>query len=147
MRKFLHRLVLRLPKPLKAWYWTRATRECPKIDVGYEPGFGRFLWPDEIVTKLHREMGRDSLNVLLQMEDSEGVIAYHHTTGRAIRNEFGFWREACPYSVLNDENHDRFPDQLSHAVLRALWFVVVRGLTPEAACNEVGLPTKLLQLN
>lgn len=79
--------------------------------------------------KTDEEIIRDLLLVQWSEQDKrifkalpfDEIIRYHSSLGRWIRNNYGLWREDNPYVNLKDSFHDRFPDQVSHAILEEVW--------------------------
>lgn len=139
LRRCLHALVLRLPKPLKDRYWSQALNYRPWLDVGYEPGFGRFYSPREIILAMWVEMGHGSRMALKALGSADETIRYHHGWGTSIRNHYGLWRPANPYTDASDDEGGTHPDDLSGKILQALWMLVARDATPNEAFRFVNL--------
>ncbi|RUW56373.1 hypothetical protein [Mesorhizobium sp. M8A.F.Ca.ET.021.01.1.1] len=92
----------------------------------------KFLTPDEIAVVVFSRMNDSDLNaVRTDALTAEDMIRYHHGIGTSIRNEFGLWDPANPYTkhdaapnaqgVIDDP---LFPDQVSHEILKKVWVLV-----------------------
>ena len=88
----------------------------------------KYLSPSEIVEDLYSKIDSKSKNLLLQIPEAEGMIEFHHSNGRFIRNDYNLWDKNNPYTKVEDciiedgINVDPlFPDQVSHEILKELW--------------------------
>jgi hypothetical protein len=88
----------------------------------------KYLSPAEIADEMYSKLDDQSRSAILEIEDPEEMIQFHHGVGTGIRNTYGLWERDNPYTVINPEPNEegviddpRFPDQVSHDVLVRLW--------------------------
>ena len=104
---------------------------------------GTYLTPVQIVRVLLDELdGFDRSRLRREVLTAEDMVQFHLTAGMGIRNRFGLWDKENPHTVNDAEpneqgivDHPRHPDNLSGAILEALWMCVVTGVSPEVACQ------------
>lgn len=83
-------------------------------------------WPrscDEAVDWLIEALGESS-KIKIKETPREALIRYHHGLGRAIRNNFGLWREN--YELLEScmqirPHQDFHPDTVSMIIIEKTW--------------------------
>lgn len=121
-RRLLDRGVRGLPLTMRAPYH-RLAKRYPRFDVTYEPGFGRFYHPLEIALRLVDELDHHDRARLQLMPAAREMIKYHHGFGTWVRNRFGLWREANPYTRSSSTTAARHPDNLSGAILEAVYYI------------------------
>lgn len=75
----------------------------------------------DIVGKLRPE----GLAEIKKVASSGGMIKFHATVGRYIRNQYGLWRRAhTPVIVGGVDVSEDHPDAISHRVLEKVWEIV-----------------------
>lgn len=83
---------------------------------------------DEIVDIIFEELNDESKRVLRETAKDD-LVLFHHTTGRAIRNDFLLWdpnnpitaeweRKADPDGVDRSPHH---PDAISMRIIERVW--------------------------
>lgn len=87
----------------------------------YEPLV--FLSETQIVEGIVSSLSEDDRNVIRTFK-FEGLIGIHHTTGRAIRNDYRLWHPDNPHTVVFDSFHDNHPDQMSMRIIERVWRTV-----------------------
>ncbi len=83
---------------------------------------------DEIVDIILSEIDPASRSALLSMKKDD-LIMFHHSTGRAIRNDFGLWDKENPITAQWKEELDErgvdmspfHPDATSMRVIETVW--------------------------
>jgi hypothetical protein len=99
-----------------------------------------FASPTKIVKKLLDETPESTREeIRKQVKEAKGMIAYHPTLGRMVRNRFGLWKEDNPYTAYINEEDPKHPDNLSGLILEAYWLCIVSGVSPELAAQQKGL--------
>jgi hypothetical protein len=120
--------------------------EEPQIHLNPD---GTYLSPLQIVRALlDNGMGEGAAALLYdEAPTMRDMILFHHGTGRWVRNRFGLWRPDNPHTQLDPPpsdltglvDHPRFPDNLSGAIMEAVWLCLMAGYDPAVACWLRGL--------
>lgn len=88
---------------------------CPKT---------RFLTEDEIVKDIYfNQLNAYDIEGLVHIQEKD-LIGLHHTGGRWIRNHYGLWDEANPYTTPEEPEGCNHPDQMSMRIIERLWRIV-----------------------
>lgn len=89
----------------------------------------KFKTFDEIVEEIVSGMSEGSRQALKSIP-REDMIQFHHTTGRAIRNEYLLWDKSNPLTSSWDDScisadgvdeHPCHPDAVSTRIMEAVW--------------------------
>jgi hypothetical protein len=73
---------------------------------------------DEAFVALDDLLSEEDREFIQQTKDSERVaIRLHHTLGRHLRNEWGFWRNSELAQHITREHGLVHPDDMSHFIL------------------------------
>ena len=91
----------------------------------------KFKDPECIAQIMYNNLGATEIEIIRSIDKPEGMVLFHHSVGRHIRNEFLLWHEDNPYTVTNAEpnengilDHPLHPDQVSHSILEKVWSLV-----------------------
>lgn len=80
---------------------------------------GTYMTEAQIMADLPSRIDPDGFATFLKMPTDE-LIWCHHGLGQWIRNSYGLWHEWNPYVILQDAQHDNFPDQISQRIIETL---------------------------
>lgn len=84
------------------------------------PSPRKYLTEDEIVLIIVSELGDDSRKTLLATTRYD-LIKFHMSAGMGIRNRFGLWEEANPYTNASNPMGYDHPDQVSQRIIEKVW--------------------------
>jgi len=93
----------------------------------------------EAVEYTSRHLGAELRAEIVELENPDAMIRYHHGLGTWVRNHCGLWREdsgviaALERASLSFGGH---PDEASHIVLGALWAYERGRAAAQAAADE-----------
>lgn len=78
----------------------------------------------ECVEEVHRWFKKASQSEQEEFKsmDKEGLIRYHHSLGRSIRNKFNLWEFSwIPHIVDECDTSPDHPDAISMRIIEAVW--------------------------
>jgi hypothetical protein len=80
----------------------------------------KYLTEDEIALIVVSELSDADRETLLDTP-REHLIKFHMSVGMGIRNRFGLWEEANPFTDASDPMDDFHPDQMSQRIIEKVW--------------------------
>lgn len=80
----------------------------------------KYLSENEIVLIIVSEFSDDSRKTLLATPRVD-LIKFHMPVGMGIRNRFGLWEEANPFTDASDPMDDFHPEQVSQRIIEKVW--------------------------
>lgn len=80
-----------------------------------------------IIDELYEKLPKDKILYVLVDEfrnipTKEGLVGYHHTLGRWIRNEYKLWEIEWDPMIIDGVDYSPYhPDTVSQTIIEGLW--------------------------
>lgn len=83
-----------------------------------------FLSPNEIIDDILKNQLKSEQIKEFQAIPEDDLIMLHHGFGMWIRNHYLLWDSENPHTDGSDAQGDKFPDQVSQAIIEKMWKMV-----------------------